>query len=182
MVDIEYIRNLTLFVLCFVIPLIIFLMIVIWFGGDILDKIKKIIKPCRREWRKMRLIKAIMYKPFRGLNWWQKIIGIFIFVPFVIPMVFYKMYISKEWKPCKKEWIRNMILALILVIGIILLPVFLWFMFHPDYGWYWYKKTCQKEWKKDDWNERRWNICVSYKGWFNTTISYDKIYWWCWRT
>jgi len=41
-----------------------------------------------------------MYKPFRGLTFWQKIVGALIFIPFVCPVIFYKMFITKEWKPC----------------------------------------------------------------------------------
>jgi len=46
-----------------------------------------------------RNMEVIMYKPFRGLNWYQKIIGAIIFIPIVLPVVFYKMFITKEWKP-----------------------------------------------------------------------------------
>ena len=49
------------------------------------------------------MIRSIMYKPFRGLNRWQKIIGIIIFVPVVIPMAFYKIYITKEWSEEAKK-------------------------------------------------------------------------------
>ena len=45
----------------------------------------------------MSMLNKIICKPFKGLNWWQKVIGIIIFVPVVIPLAFYKQYITKEW-------------------------------------------------------------------------------------
>jgi len=51
----------------------------------------------------IKSVNLIMYKPFRGLNRWQKIIGIIIFMPIVCPIVFYKMFITKEWKPLNQE-------------------------------------------------------------------------------
>ena len=34
-----------------------------------------------------RNLEVIMYKPFRGLNWYQKIIGAVIFIPIVYAVV-----------------------------------------------------------------------------------------------
>ena len=45
----------------------------------------------------MNFLETIMYKPFRGLNWYQKIIGILLFVPVVYPLAFYHVFIKKDW-------------------------------------------------------------------------------------
>lgn len=43
------------------------------------------------------MITKIITKTFANLEWYEKIIGAILFVPVVIPMAFYKKYISKEW-------------------------------------------------------------------------------------